>query len=273
MEDSIMFSIVYGRALSILKQKPFRLWGISLMGTLLTGLATILGVLPIISLPIVALLEFGLTCVFLNAYRGQEFSNEQLFTGFNKNCGRIAGGILWMMLWVFIWSLIPIAGIVLGIMKAYSYRFVPYILRENPDISATAALKKSMEMTKGHRGAMFGCDIAFVGIALGALIVLGLLSAIPYVGVLFAVIWGIVYFVFCIISPLMLGLLSAGYYQEISTGNTYIPYQTPVTPQQPQQAPTAPIPPFAQEEAMFCPTCGAKLKVGSAFCPGCGTKL
>ena len=40
------------KALAVLKQKPLRLWGLSLLCQLLIGLAAVFGVLPIISIPI-----------------------------------------------------------------------------------------------------------------------------------------------------------------------------------------------------------------------------
>ncbi len=215
-----MFKLVYGRALAILKQKPMRLWGLSLLGTLLVALAWILGVLPIISIPLVAALSFGMICVYIAGYKGEEFSTEQLFTAFmDGRFKNIVFGILWMELWVFLWSLIPIVGVVFGIIKAYTYRFVPYLLKDEPELSPKAALQKSKEMTAGYRGKMFGCDLALIGLFYAAVIVLGLLALIPYVGVVFTIITVLLGLVFGIVAPLMYGLLGAGYYIEVSSGN------------------------------------------------------
>ena len=35
---------------------------------------------------------------------------------------RVLCGMGWMMLWIFLWSLIPIVGIVFGIIRTYEYR-------------------------------------------------------------------------------------------------------------------------------------------------------
>ena len=47
-----MISKVYNHALDILKSKPFKLWGLSLLAILLTALVEIFAVLPIISIPV-----------------------------------------------------------------------------------------------------------------------------------------------------------------------------------------------------------------------------
>ncbi|MCQ2507019.1 MAG: DUF975 family protein [Lachnospiraceae bacterium] len=61
---------------------------------------------------------------------------------------------------IFLWSLLLI---VPGIMKAYSYRMVPYILAENPDMNWREVLKTSEEMMMGHRFDTFVLDLSFIG--------------------------------------------------------------------------------------------------------------
>ena len=59
------------------------------------------------------------------------------------------------------------------------------------------------------------------------------------------------------------------------------PYQQPYQPQpmqQPyqQQVPQQPMPQqqfIAQGQAMFCPSCGAKIDAGTKFCPSCGNQI
>ena len=205
---------IYSRVFSMLKQKPILMWGISLMYTLLSFIAFFVCLLPIIYIPVLAVLEFGMISVFLAGYRGQHFESAMLFTGF-KDFKRIAGGMLWMTLWIFIWALIPIAGIVMAIIKSYAYRFVPYLLLTDPGISATDALKRSMEMTKGYKGKMFGADIIvgiIIGVAVGILMLLGLIPAVGFIFIFLAVIVDILCVIFI---PLFMGLVSAAYFDEI----------------------------------------------------------
>ena len=207
-------SAIMKKSIEVLKKKPVRLWGLSLMYMLLSILAGVFGVLPIVSMPIIFVLGVGMTAIYLDGYRGKEVNSNQLFIGF-KSFWRMAGGIGWKELWVFIWALIPIAGIVFAIMKAYSYRFVPYILLSDEEISATDALKRSMEMTNGHKGKMFCADLMVVGVSFAALLVLGLLSLIPILGYAFRLLFVLAYIAVIVFVPLLAGLIGAAFYDEI----------------------------------------------------------
>ncbi|MCR5155812.1 MAG: DUF975 family protein [Butyrivibrio sp.] len=73
--------------------------------------------------------------------------------------------------------------IIPGIILGFSYRLVPYILAEEPTISATDALKKSRAMMKGHKWASFVYDLSFIGwffVSLITLNIAGLLYVNPY---------------------------------------------------------------------------------------------
>lgn len=81
--------------------------------------------------------------------------------------------------YIFLWSLLLI---IPGIIKAYAYRMVPYILADNPNIGVNEAITLSNEMTRGHKFDMFVLDLSFIGwyilgsIALG----IGVLFVMPY---------------------------------------------------------------------------------------------
>lgn len=202
------------KALQVLKQKPFRLWGVSLLCQLLVALAAAFGMLPIISIPIALVLNAGMAAVFLTGYRGQEVNSDALFAGF-KRFFKVAGGMGWMALWIFIWGLIPVVGPVFAVIKMYSYRFVPYIIIQDPDISATEALRLSMKKTEGFKGRLFMADFIVGLCCAGVMLVLGGLSLIPYVGVAFMIIAVLVSIFFALVVSLLLGLISAAGYEEI----------------------------------------------------------
>lgn len=202
------------KAIVVLRQKPIRLWGVSMMCQLLTTLAVILSILPIVWIPIVFVLNAGMTAVYLAGYRGQEVNSDALFAGF-KRFFKVAGGMGWMALWIFIWGLIPIAGVVFAVIKMYSYRFVPYIIIQNPDIAPTEALRLSVKRTEGYKGRLFLADF-FVGLAyVGILLVFSLLSSIRGIGPVFAVISMLVSTFLALAVPLLMGLISAAGYEEI----------------------------------------------------------
>lgn len=213
VREGITVRSVYARSFALLAAKPLRLWGVSLMCTLLTALASAFAVLPILSMPIVFVLTAGMKAVYLAGIRGEEVQTDHLFVGF-KSFLRLACGMGWMSLWVLIWSLIPVAGIVMGVIKSYSYRFTPYILMHDPDISVTDALRKSMEMTEGLKGRMFGADILIIAGIFVASLLLALLAQIPFAGILFAILLVIFLLIVLALSPLLFGIIEATFYDE-----------------------------------------------------------
>lgn len=244
-----MITQAYKAAVAVLMKKPFVLWGLSLMSGLLTILAFLFCLpLPIISVAINLTLSAGMSMIYLDGLRGNKVNSDQLFKGF-KNFWHVAGGMAWMSLWVFIWSLIPIVGIIIGIVKAYSYRFTPYILMTRPDISATEALRVSMRETQGKKGAMFGADIIIIVGFFVAVMILAALTNIPVLDTLFALLLAVLYIAFIAFGPLFLGLVGAYFYETRNQRLVY--YQAPVyeqTPpaggmQYPPRAPVAPEPP------------------------------
>ena len=94
-----MIKNVYRRALQTLLGLPLRLWGISLLYMLISGLASTLAVVPILGIPLQMLLGLGMTGLYLRGIRGEHVSCEQLFEGFQGNLWRKLGGMAWMALW------------------------------------------------------------------------------------------------------------------------------------------------------------------------------
>jgi len=82
-------------------------------------------------------------------------------------------------LFIFLWSLLLI---IPGILKAYQYILVPYIMAENPDIEWRRALELSRKMTDGCKFDIFVLQISFIGWYLLGLIalVIGTLFVAPY---------------------------------------------------------------------------------------------
>lgn len=83
-------------------------------------------------------------------------------------------------LFIALWTMLLI---VPGIIKAYSYRMVPYILAENPNVGGMEAIKRSKEMMKGHKWNAFILDLSFIGWILVAVFtadIAGVLWTNPY---------------------------------------------------------------------------------------------
>lgn len=79
-------------------------------------------------------------------------------------------------LYVGLWFLIPIAGWVIGIIKGYEYRMIPYLLAQNPNMTSQDAFAKTKEMMDGEKGNAFLLDLSFIGWGILSLFTCGLLS-------------------------------------------------------------------------------------------------
>ncbi len=204
----------YRKAFNVLKKKPIRLWGLSLLYLLISSLVFSLGSLvPLITIPIVLVLSLGFTGVLLDGYHGKDVRSEQLFQGFRREeVVRNGAGMCWMELWTLIWGFVPI----MNIIKYYSYCFVPYILLTDKEITATEALRKSMRMTDGYKGKLFGADVLIVVAFMVALLVLGLLGQIPYVGWIFMIALVLLYIAFILFAPIFMGLVRTAFFEDVS---------------------------------------------------------
>ena len=213
-----MVSSIYKKTFSVLMKRPFRLWGISLLAEFLclVAYAGFIGV-PAAAFCAALLLSASMSMIFLNSYRtGLEPKTAYLFASFKKDrILRVLGGMAWMQLWIFLWSLIPIVGIVFGIIRMYEYRFVPYILMTRDDVKPTDAIKISKQETMGYKGKMFGADILLGAVYLGAFLVFTLLGEIPYLGVLFRILWVLIAIAYGLLAPLFSGIMQAAFYVEI----------------------------------------------------------
>lgn len=200
-----MVSSIYKKTFSVLMKRPFRLWGISLLAEFLclVAYAGFIGV-PAAAFCAALLLSASMSMIFLNSYRtGLEPKTSYLFASFKKDrILRVLGGMAWMQLWIFLWSLIPIVGIVFGIIRMYEYRFVPYILMTRDDVKPTDAIKISKQETTGYKGKMFGADILLGAVYLGVFLVFTLLGEIPYLGVLFRILWVLIAIAYGLLAPL-----------------------------------------------------------------------
>ena len=247
-----MIMTIYQRALAVLMKKPIKLWGISLLATVLIPVLTFLcGVgIPGLGLAVSLLLSTSMLMVYLHGYRGEEVRVLHLFDCFRDwaTIKRVVLGLSWMYLWIFLWALIPLVGPVFATIRAYEYRLTPYILITEPHVPLTEAINISKGRTNGYKFKMFGADILPYIIIFGVFFIFGLLSAIPVVGVLFTLIIALGIIVVGALSPLFMGLVQAAFYEEItnptidtSVGGAFCPNCGT---------------PYASEKAQFCAVCG-----------------
>ncbi len=99
-------------------------------------------------------------------------SEKEIKTGFDE-WGRNVGSMLLRDIFLFLWTCLFI---IPGIVKAYAYRMVPYILAEYPECGANEAITRSREMMRGHKWRTFLLDLSFIGWWLLSVVTFGLVG-------------------------------------------------------------------------------------------------
>jgi len=148
--------------------------------SLASMLATIGGILGLLAIPfsiIAVVLNVNLCGVFAKVYYGIPISGTEAYTEIKTNFGRKLGGTLWEALWLYLWALVGMFTLFIPtVIKALSYSMTPYILANNPNVTATEALKLSKRMTKGHKGQIFILFLSFIGWQILNLFTFGILG-------------------------------------------------------------------------------------------------
>ncbi|MCM1052774.1 MAG: DUF975 family protein [Ruminococcus sp.] len=101
------------------------------------------------------------------------------------NTKHIAYTMLIKNISVLLWTFTIIGGFI----KYYSYRLVPFILAENPNMPTKNVLKLSKEMTYGYKWQMFKLDLSFIGYAFLGLLTFNAANIIftnPYIDATYA---------------------------------------------------------------------------------------
>jgi len=105
---------------------------------------------------------------------------RELAYGFDNHYMNIVVNMFFKNLFIFFWTLLFI---IPGIIKAYEYRMIVYILGENPDMERHTAFALSKEMMSGQKWNAFVLDLSFIGWNILSIFTLGLLSILyvaPY---------------------------------------------------------------------------------------------
>ena len=103
--------------------------------------------------------------------------------GFSKNYGNVVLVQFMKNLFTFLWTLLFI---VPGLIKAFAYFAVPFILAENPNMPYKRALQLSKDIMMGHKGELFDMYMSFIGWALLSALTGGIVGAFHYFPYLYA---------------------------------------------------------------------------------------
>lgn len=63
-------------------------------------------------------------------------------------------------LFVVLWGMLLV---IPGIVKSYSYAMAPFLMAENPHMTANQAITASRQMMRGHKWQLFCLDLSFIG--------------------------------------------------------------------------------------------------------------
>ena len=104
-------------------------------------------------------IQLGYAQFLLKQYNRANFEVKDLFSQFERFGQAFLQRFL-RILYTSLWSLLFI---IPGIVKSYAYAMTPFIMAENPEMTASEAITASKEMMDGHKGELFTLDLTFIG--------------------------------------------------------------------------------------------------------------
>lgn len=139
------------------------------------GLGSALGLAQFI---IGGVIELGFAVYLLKQHNKANFELRDLFSQFDRFGQGFAQKFL-RGLYVALWSLLFV---IPGLVKSYAYAMTPFIMAENPDMSANDAIAASVQLMDGHKSELFTLDLTFLGWNILALLTcnIGNLALNPY---------------------------------------------------------------------------------------------
>ncbi len=153
---------------------------LAVMGVLFAALFVLMVVHCLLRIFVFNPLLVGLNAFFMDN-ASQKVDLGYIKKGFSPSYMRNVGSMLVRDIFLLLWSLLFI---VPGLIKSYSYRMVPYILAENPDMKATEAITRSREIMDGNKWNAFVLDLSFIGWIFLSVITFGIVGVFyvnPYI--------------------------------------------------------------------------------------------
>lgn len=153
-------------------------WDMAVVISLLYGLIVGVASTFVIGFLIGGALTLGYTIFALHVSRGEKPQITDLFEGLNSF---VTSLVLYIVngLLIILWSLLLF---IPGIIKSYAYSMSYYILRDDPDISASEARARSIELMRGNKWRLFCLDFSFIGWNILCILTFGILEfwVMPY---------------------------------------------------------------------------------------------
>ena len=136
------------------------------------------GILGFAAFLLGGVLQLGYADFLLKQHDGKETDFRDLFSKFDFFGTGFAQRFL-RGLYCLLWSLLFI---IPGVIKEYSYAMTPFILAENPNLTASQAMRLSEDLMDGYKAELFILSLSFIGWNILAMFTLNLGNIIlnPY---------------------------------------------------------------------------------------------
>lgn len=165
------FSEVFGNLPAIVK------WYLAIVGSTA-------GVLSLVNLILGGVIQLGYASYLLKQHDREICETKELFSKFDY----FGPGFLQLLLRNIFTALWSILLVIPGIIKGFGYSMTPFLMAENPELTAKEAIKLSQEKMKGHKWELFCMSFSFIGWALLATLTggIGYIFLNPYMNAAYA---------------------------------------------------------------------------------------
>jgi len=113
----------------------------------------------LLSFFVIAPLAIGLPWLALDIYDRRDAKAKNVFDVFSVSYKKVVLANFLVGLYTFLWSLLFI---IPGIIKAFSYSQVFEVLKDNPELTASQAIKKSQRLMQGNKWRFFVFNLSFI---------------------------------------------------------------------------------------------------------------
>lgn len=151
---------------------------------ILVILLSVYSSIALVSFIIGGTVQLGYARYLLKQYGQANFEFHDLFSQFHR-LGQGFAQLFLRNLFTFLWSLLFI---IPGIIAHYNYVMTPFIMAENPDLTAKEAINASKQLMDGHEWRLFCLELSFIGWAFLCVLTLGIgiLFLNPYMNAAYA---------------------------------------------------------------------------------------
>ena len=156
----------------------------TIVKTYLIIAASTAGAINFVAFILGGVVQLGYAKYLLKQQDREVNSIKDLFSQFD----RFSQGFLQAFLrglYTFLWTLLFI---IPGIVKSFAYAMTPFLMAEDPNLTAKEAIKLSQEKMMGHKGELFCLGLSFIGWSLLAALTggIGNIFLNPYMNAAYA---------------------------------------------------------------------------------------